>query len=65
MTTKTSKVKTTLPEQVSMVSVRLPQPLPAGVKVVYSREERDYTLAATSKRGLRSLVGLALAGALK
>ncbi len=48
----------------SMVSVRLPSPLPKGLKVVYREETGGYTLAATSKVGLRNLVQLGMAGKL-
>jgi hypothetical protein len=47
---------------VHTVSVRLPLPLPNGLKVVYWEETGGYALAATSKVGLRNLVQLGMTG---
>ena len=51
-------------ESFETVMVKLPNPLPKGLKVVYSQDENRYTLAATSKRGLKTLLDLAFSGTL-
>ena len=61
------KKKTPAPYQVpsfETVMVKLPMPLPKGLQVVYVKEEHRYTLAATSKQGIKALCDLAFSGAL-
>ena len=47
------------------VMVRLPNPLPKGLVVIFSEAEQRYTLAATSKKGIKTLLDLSLSGALR
>ena len=45
--------------------VKLPNPLPKGLVVVYNKDEQRYTLAATSKQGIKTLLDLSFSGALR
>jgi len=64
MTTKVQTRKTKIVERISTVNVRLPNPLPSGLKVVYWEEIGGYTIAASSKTGVRNLLRLGMAGRL-
>jgi len=51
-------------DAIEMVTVKLPKPLPRGLKVVYRKGDGDYTVAATSKQGIKNLLALGYAGLL-
>ena len=56
--TKRKPEKPTTTTTVSMVDVRLPDPLPKGLKVIYSEAQHGYTLAATTRQGIRNMLQL-------
>ena len=64
ITPKKKKPATNQVSNFETVMVKLPMPLPKGLKVVYVQDENRYTLAATSKQGIKTLCDLAFAGAL-
>lgn len=59
-----ASIRTARKARPEMVRLSLPNPLPKGLKVVYSKSEGSYTLAATTREGIRNLLRLGFAGVL-